>query len=68
MAIVHALTHQPSLFDTLIMSLENASLRGHLVKGLAGDEYATIVAEVEGIIRELQAIIATDDWSGLQLT
>jgi hypothetical protein len=68
MAIPFDQSHLPSLFDTLMMSLENASQRGHLVTDLAGAEYATIVTEVEGIIFQLQSMIAADDWSGLQLT
>jgi hypothetical protein len=67
MATVQELPPQPSLIEALMLSLDNASQRGHLAKELVGEEYAAIVAEVEEIIRQLQGVIASDGWNGLRV-
>jgi hypothetical protein len=68
MPVIRTQLQQLSRVEDLIFLLENASRRSHLVKGLGGAEYAAIVTEVQGIIQQLQSVVAEKNWVGLRLT
>jgi hypothetical protein len=51
-----------SRLESLTLALERASERANALRHQSASEYAQIVAEVEDIIRQLQAVIAEGEF------